>query len=295
MSRRPWFYFFPTDWQADANLRVTSLAGQGLWLHMLCLMHGAEPRGHLVMGGEAIGVPRLAKIVGCDTDEAAGLLRELEGNGIFDRTDDGVIVSRKMVRDTAKSLKQSANANARWSRYSDDPVSGNPIGNASGNAKTHAESMPHMGVGLGLDLGESGSSDIKNLDPVNRGSAPSRAGSPDPIFAAAWAACTDVMRRRSSQSKSSEAWRAAIKRAEPSVILASLKAYRARDADVQRTGGPGFHVWLNDSRWEGWVPRPAAVAEPAEMTPDIMARCLRHYRATGEWRAAWGEQPRAAA
>lgn len=44
---RPSFQFYPNDWRSDTNLRLCSLAAQGLWMDMLCLMFMAPIRGTL--------------------------------------------------------------------------------------------------------------------------------------------------------------------------------------------------------------------------------------------------------
>ena len=43
------FAFFPGDWTAALDLAACSLAAQGLWMRMLCYMHGAPVRGAMVL------------------------------------------------------------------------------------------------------------------------------------------------------------------------------------------------------------------------------------------------------
>lgn len=77
----------------------------------------------------------------------------------------------------------------------------------------------------------------------------------DPTFTAAWNACTDTMRKRSeSREKTWPVWRvAAAKAGGAEGLLSALLGYLRNDEDVKRTGGPGFHLWLKEGRWEHWL------------------------------------------
>lgn len=95
----------------------------------------------------------------------------------------------------------------------------------------------------------------------------------DADFVAAWAACTEEGRARSSRRKAWEEWR---KHAASGVEkLAALKAYLARDPDVKRTGGPGFHLWLRD-KLDEWLDRPTPeAATPATWHgPEAIVRLM---------------------
>jgi hypothetical protein len=71
------------------------------------LEHAATPYGHLTEDGEAMSDRRLATLIGRPLREIRNALDELERHRVFSRTDDGVIFSRGMVRDHAKSQKCS--------------------------------------------------------------------------------------------------------------------------------------------------------------------------------------------
>lgn len=116
MSKRsdPWFKFYPADWRAEASLRAVSLAARALWMEMLCLMHEAEPRGHLLLNGRPMTDAQLAALSGVPVNTAQELLGELEAAGTFSRTRAGVIYSRRMRKDTSVSAKQRANVEKRW-------------------------------------------------------------------------------------------------------------------------------------------------------------------------------------
>ena len=107
--KRPSFQFYPGDWLRDTALRACSLAARGLWMDMISFMHQGSPYGYLTLpatgkdGGKdtlrPILPPILARMVGGAPEDVEGLLVELEHAGVFSRTDDGIIFSRRMVCD----------------------------------------------------------------------------------------------------------------------------------------------------------------------------------------------------
>lgn len=109
MSARRWAKFWWQDWQRDPALRMCSLAARGAWIEMLCLMADANPVGHLLVNGRTPNMRQLAAVLGCSERDANKLVAELEENGVFSRSDDGTIYSRRMVRDKVISDEASAN------------------------------------------------------------------------------------------------------------------------------------------------------------------------------------------
>jgi hypothetical protein len=108
--KRPSFQFYPGDWLHDTGLRACSLGARGLWIDMLCYMHQGAPYGHLTLSKDGIKdgtkdivrpilPPILARMVGSGVEEVERHLDELESAGVFSRTADGVIFSRRMVED----------------------------------------------------------------------------------------------------------------------------------------------------------------------------------------------------
>lgn len=103
----PSYQFYPGDWLRDVALRACTLAARGLWIDMNCLMHQGQPYGHLTLSTKdqtkdilrPILPVLLARMVGSSEVEVTELLSELEGAGVFSRTDEGVIFSRRMIRD----------------------------------------------------------------------------------------------------------------------------------------------------------------------------------------------------
>jgi hypothetical protein len=99
VSKRPSFQFYPSDWRKESGLRLCSMAARGLWAEMLCLMHDGEPYGHLTYEGEPITPVDLARLVGDSVASVKRWLGELSAKKVYSTTDDGVIFSRRMVRD----------------------------------------------------------------------------------------------------------------------------------------------------------------------------------------------------
>lgn len=102
MSRYPWFKFYPSDWRAEPSLRMVSLEARGLWIECLCIMHEAEPYGHLMVRGVALEVSALAAITGASEQIVRSCLHELEDSGVLSTNRTGCVYSRRMVRDAAK-------------------------------------------------------------------------------------------------------------------------------------------------------------------------------------------------
>lgn len=99
----------------------------------------------------------------------------------------------------------------------------------------------------------------------------------DHDFLSAWKACTEPMRTRSSRKAAHAAWR--LNKAPAETKLNALRAYLAGDSDVQRTGGPGLHLWLRDKlpEWldRGLAAQSASAPWPGDARiPPIMARAF---------------------
>ena len=114
--KRPSFQFYPSDWLRDTALRTCSTGARGLWMDMICYMHEGTPYGHLKVGDKVILPENLARMVGETIDVVEGWLSELKQAGVYDLTDEGVICSRRMIRDES----------IRNSRASGGKLGGNP-------------------------------------------------------------------------------------------------------------------------------------------------------------------------
>lgn len=94
----PAFQFYPGDWLRD-DVSACSLAAQGLWLRMMFVMHDADRYGYLAKNGVPIPPAVVAHRCGATLEQYTSLLAELDAHGVPSRTRDGVIYSRRMVRD----------------------------------------------------------------------------------------------------------------------------------------------------------------------------------------------------
>ena len=97
--KRPAFQFYPADWRKDLELQSCSIAARGLWHELMCLMHEAEPYGHLTLNGKAMTEKQAATACSVTPRQYRDLFAELQIAGVPGVTDDGVIFSRRMVRD----------------------------------------------------------------------------------------------------------------------------------------------------------------------------------------------------
>lgn len=109
MSDRPWLKFYVDDWRAEPNLKLVGRQARSLWVDLMCLMHKAEPYGHLLIEGVKPSFDDLSKILGDTEKDIFRLIGELKAKRVCSTMDDGTIYSRRMVRDHAKAEKDKAN------------------------------------------------------------------------------------------------------------------------------------------------------------------------------------------
>jgi len=142
MTANPWDKWFWNDWDNDPNLRLCSLAAQGLWMRILCVMAKSEPKGYLKVSGLPCSVGDLAQLVGRPLDEVSELFAELESRKVFSRDRHGIAFNRRMIRDQKKAKvarkngKKGGNpslSNQRKILPSVNPPVGSPDNPLSGN------------------------------------------------------------------------------------------------------------------------------------------------------------------
>lgn len=97
--------FFPADWRSEPRLRMCSLAARGLWMELIAVMHEAEPYGHLLVEGRIPTEEQLVVLAGADLKAVRAGMKELQANAVFSTTAEGVVFSRRMVKDDAKAKK----------------------------------------------------------------------------------------------------------------------------------------------------------------------------------------------
>jgi hypothetical protein len=94
---------------------------------MLGLMHEAEPYGHLVLGAKAMDYKTLSRVISVDIGEVKRAVKELTDRGVCNRTDDGVIFSRRMIRDKEKREKLAENGAKGGLKTQSSPKTPNQI------------------------------------------------------------------------------------------------------------------------------------------------------------------------
>lgn len=108
-KKQPWLKFYPSDWSGDRKLHMCSIGARGLWLEMMCVMHEADPYGHLVTDGKPVNNRQIASLVGISLSECGRYLMELESAGVYSRTETKTIYSRRMVKDKEKAEEDRKN------------------------------------------------------------------------------------------------------------------------------------------------------------------------------------------
>lgn len=145
MVKRPSFQFYPADWRKDVALRMCSPAARGLWIDMLCIMHDAEPYGHLIAEGEPITPDELATIVGASSKDVKVWLAELAKRKVYSVTDAGVIYSRRMTRDEKDREEwrdRQVKSRARHSGVTPDVTSDVTLGVTPKSLRSSSSSSP---------------------------------------------------------------------------------------------------------------------------------------------------------
>jgi len=129
MTKHPWLKFYASNWRSDPALKMCSMAARGLWIEMICLMHEATPYGHLLVSGRSPTDTQLAVLVGAPSEQIPELLRELEQAGVFSRTKEGVIYSRRLTRMQKKAATARKNGqrggNPKLRKQKENPASDN--------------------------------------------------------------------------------------------------------------------------------------------------------------------------
>lgn len=106
--KRPSFQFYPGDWRRDSALQSCSLVARGMWIEVMCVMHECIPYGKLSVNGQPMTVEQLARIVGESATVTRRIMDELEQAGVFSRDEQGIVFSRRMVKDGHISDVRSA-------------------------------------------------------------------------------------------------------------------------------------------------------------------------------------------
>jgi hypothetical protein len=103
----PYVKWHGRDWLGDPLLRMVGHEARGVWIDLLCVMMQSEPYGHLSVGGKPMSNEQMARMIGVDMPTFIPLLMDIEGAGISSRTADGVLYSRRLVRDYDQFMRFS--------------------------------------------------------------------------------------------------------------------------------------------------------------------------------------------
>jgi hypothetical protein len=256
----PWLKFYPSDWAGDRKLRATGLAARGLWIECICVMHEADPYGHLLLNGNPVTDAQLAAMAGTDASTASTLLLELETMGVLSRRRDGVIYSRRMTRDAKKAATARKNGksggNPNLGKDRDIPPSDNP--------PDKPEVKPHI---------PDARDQITKL-PTSSPLPGARGARLLPI--------TDAF-------QPSEADRQAVRKARPDLSESDLERRTREFIDWNISKANTSADWGRD--WRRWIVNTRGVgsAEPAQATD--WNRVCEQFKRTGIWASYAGNRP----
>jgi hypothetical protein len=270
-SRRPAFQFYPGDEERETSLRLVSLAAYGLWKRMLNLMHDGLPYGHLTTAaGAEITPAQLARLVGETAIITKRLLAELEEAGVFSRDGNGIIHSRRMVRDEhIRSVRAAAGATGGARSVASRVASGL----LKQNAKQAVEQK-------GTPSSSSSSSDLPSGDGPAQAQAPTRTreakrrAGPLP---ADWAP-NDTHRRI-----------AADERRDLNREVQNFRDHAAANGRLQVDWNAAFCTWLRSPYGRDGGPGGTALAVQPSLIPSVdrTAALIDASRAEKDAQAAW--------
>jgi hypothetical protein len=170
--KRPAFQFYPADWRKDSALQSCGMAARGLWHEMMCIMHECVPYGHLAINGQPMSSAQLSRLVGEAERNVTKWLAELKAADVYSVTDDGVIYSRRMVKDEQlrntrseagrlggnpillnQKVNQTDNHNANHSANHSANQSPTPSSSSSSSSQKRGSGKPdlHTLIDLGVD------------------------------------------------------------------------------------------------------------------------------------------------
>ena len=116
-EKLPAIQFYVGDWRKDVGVQSLDFRDRGIWFEVICLMHESEDRGRLVLNGEPMPDPAVARLLGLQVDEWREVRGRLLDYGVASEDDDGALVNRRMVKDEEIRRKR-AEAGAKGGRRS---------------------------------------------------------------------------------------------------------------------------------------------------------------------------------
>ena len=155
--------FWPQDWQRDPALRMCSLEARGLWIELMCLAHDAEPYGHVMVSNRGATIDEIGVNARCNPRRVPKLLAELEAKGVFSRTPDGIIFSRRMVKDREVSQEGRGHVARRWGNRTggnsgaiSETTPNSPPNTQESESESDSSTAPHNAAGKTARMGMRG-------------------------------------------------------------------------------------------------------------------------------------------
>lgn len=99
MSKLPAIQFYPGDWRKDPGVQALDYEHRGVWFEILLLMHESDQRGRLLLNGKPMPEEALARTLGLDKQKLSKIVSTLLEYGVASQDSDGVIFSKRMVKD----------------------------------------------------------------------------------------------------------------------------------------------------------------------------------------------------
>ncbi|MEP9355038.1 hypothetical protein ABLE93_15730 [Xanthobacter sp. KR7-65] len=249
---------------------------------MLALMQEAVPYGYLLIAGRSPTSTQLAALAGAPSEQIPDLIAELEAAGVFSRTREGVVYSRRMVRDERKAKQARKNGlrggnpilcNNEGNSASDNPVDKRGDNTQSPEARGREEENKCAAEVIRLDAPPAKADLAEAWDQFRR-TYPRREGSQD------WARAKDGFAKAVKAGATVDA------------IIGGAKRYLA---ECRRLGIEGTRFvkqarsWLNGRLWEeyGGASPPGSTAS---ISPDWRALVMSFQR-SGNWPSSLGPGP----
>jgi hypothetical protein len=229
-NRHPYIKFYPRDWLGDSALRMISPDERGVWIDLLCLMAGGTPYGHLALNGKPLTDEAVSRAVGVEIGRFRDILASLECHGIPSRTPEGVLYSRRLVREHSRFIS---------CREFGRKGGGNPALHSESEKEHNPESRIQKPEAKGtLKVPFKGTLKVRNK--------PILAFTDD--FLKFWEAYPN----KSGKKYAFKCWLAAKDKPALDIIIAAIKA-QAQSAKWTRDNGdyiPLPSTWLNQGRWD---------------------------------------------
>jgi hypothetical protein len=236
MSNTIWDPFFWSDWQSDQELKLCPLFAQAIWMRCLCVAAQSKRRGYVLIKGKKPANEDLARLFGCTVDEVVDGLEEIKNNEVCGETSDGILFSRRMVREAKRKA-----ASRKGGKIGGRTTYGNRKGifatqdDTQDDTQSETQDPPlntaHNTHGARARVSTSTSTSISKET--------------ETLFDQFW----NLYPKKVGKPSARKAYERALRRDEPETISAGATAYATarRGEPVRYTKNPA--TWLNDDGW----------------------------------------------